>query len=80
MAKARIGYFCQDLKNIDYNRAVLENVLGGSTVTQSEPRVILSRLLIGGDDVFKQVGVLCGGERIKVSFANLFYQRLKFCF
>ncbi len=72
MAKARIGYFCQDFKNIDYNRAVLENVLGGSTVTQSEARIILSRLLIGGNDVFKQVGVLSGGEKIKVSFAKLF--------
>jgi macrolide transport system ATP-binding/permease protein len=29
-------------------------------------------LLIGGDDVFKQVGVLSGGERIKISFAKLF--------
>lgn len=70
--KARIGYFCQDFKNLDYNRTVLENVLGGSTVTQSDARIILSRLLIGGDDVFKQVGVLSGGERIKVSFAKLF--------
>jgi len=70
--KAMIGYFCQDFKNLDYNRTVLENVLGGSTVTQSEARIILSRLLIGGDDVFKKVGVLSGGERIKVSFAKLF--------
>ncbi len=35
-------------------------------------RTILGRLLISGDDVYKNVGVLSGGERIKVSFAKLF--------
>lgn len=34
-------------------------------------RTVLARLLICGDNVYKKVEVLSGGERIKVSFAKL---------
>jgi len=70
--KAKIGYFHQGFENLDYNRSVLENVMKDSVQTQTVARTILARLLISGDDVHKKVGVLSGGERIKVSFAKLF--------
>ncbi len=70
--KARIGYFHQGFENLDYGRTVLENVMEDSVQNQSVVRTILARLLISGDDVFKNVSVLSGGERIKVSFAKLF--------
>ena len=70
--KARIGYFCQEFENLEYDKTVLENVMEESVQTQTVVRTILARLLISGDDVFKNVGVLSGGERIKVSFARLF--------
>jgi len=70
--KARIGYFKQGFENIDMDRSVMENVMKDSIQNQSIARTILARLLISGDDVFKKVGVLSGGERIKVSFAKLF--------
>ncbi len=70
--KARIGYFRQGFENLDYNRPVLENVMKDSVQSQTVARTILARLLISGDDVNKNVGVLSGGERIKVSFAKLF--------
>ena len=70
--KARIGYFRQGFENLDYDKTVLENVMQDSIQTQAVARTILARLLISGDDVYKKVGVLSGGERIKVSFAKLF--------
>ena len=70
--RARIGYFHQDFENLDYDKSVLENVTDGCVQSPSVVRTILARLLIAGDDVFKKVGVLSGGERIKVSFAKLF--------
>ncbi len=69
--KATIGYFCQGLENLDNNKTVLENVMADSVQTQTAVRTILARLLISGDDVYKKVGVLSGGERIKVSFSKL---------
>lgn len=69
--KATIGYFCQGLENLDNNKSVLENVMKDSVQAQTVARTILARLLISGDDVYKKVGVLSGGEKIKVSFAKL---------
>ena len=43
-----------------------------SVQSQTVARTILARLLITGDAVYKNVGVLSGGEKIKVSFAKLF--------
>jgi len=70
--RAKIGYFHQNFENLDYNKSVLENVMDGSVQSQTVARTILARLLIAGDEVYKKVGVLSGGERIKVSFAKLF--------
>jgi len=70
--KARVGYFRQGFENLDNDKSVLENVMKDSVQTQAAVRTILARLLISGDDVYKKVGVLSGGERIKVSFAKLF--------
>jgi macrolide transport system ATP-binding/permease protein len=70
--KARIGYFRQGFENLDSSKTVLENVMDGSVQNQAASRTVLARLLIGGNDVYKKVGVLSGGERVKVSFAKLF--------
>ncbi|MCX8131599.1 MAG: ABC-F type ribosomal protection protein [Clostridia bacterium] len=69
--KLAIGYFHQDLKNLDYNKTVLENVMQDSIQSESIIRTVLARLLICGDNVYKKVEVLSGGERIKVSFAKI---------
>lgn len=70
--KARIGYFYQGFENLDYHKTILENVSENSIQNETVVRIILARLLFFGDDVYKKVGVLSGGERIKVSFAKLF--------
>jgi len=70
--KANIGFFQQAFENLDYNKSALDNVMESSVQSQTTARTILARLLIKGDDVYKNVGVLSGGERIKVSFAKLF--------
>ena len=70
--KANIGFFQQAFENLNYSKSVLDNVMENSVQSQTVARTILARLLFTGDDVFKNVGVLSGGERIKVSFAKLF--------
>ncbi|MFL0198242.1 ribosomal protection-like ABC-F family protein [Clostridium sp. WILCCON 0269] len=73
--KAVIGYFCQSLDNLNYNNTIIENVMEDSIQSESSIRTILARLLFFGDDVYKKVCVLSGGERIKVSFAKLFVSK-----
>ncbi len=70
--KARIAYFCQELDNLNIQKTILENVMSESVQNETTVRTILARLLFIGDSVYKKVGILSGGERIKVSFAKLF--------
>ena len=69
--KARLAYFRQSLEDLDPGKTVLENVMKDSVQSEAAARTILARLLLPGSDVFKKVGVLSGGERIKVCFAKL---------
>jgi macrolide transport system ATP-binding/permease protein len=70
--KANLGYFCQEFEDLNRDKTILQNVMQNSVQTETTARTILARLLFFGDDVYKKVGVLSGGELIKVSFAKLF--------
>lgn len=68
----KIGYFRQDLSQLDEEDSILENVLKSSKHTETFIRTVLARLLIKRDDVYKKVRVLSGGERVKVALAKIF--------
>ena len=68
----RIGYFDQNMDILDVNLSILENVSANSLQSEAFIRTVLARLHFFRDDVYKQVKVLSGGERIKVSLAKLF--------
>lgn len=67
-----LGYFYQNFENLDHNKTILENVMRKSVQKEKDVRTILARLLFDRDDIYKKVGILSGGEKIKVSFAKLF--------
>lgn len=66
-----IGYFSQDLSSLDESKTVLYNVMKTSAYDEAFVRLILSRLLFKGEDIYKEVSVLSGGERVKLSFAKM---------
>ncbi len=68
---AMIGYFSQDMSILNEKLTILENVLENSIYHESFARTLLARLLFKREDVYKQVNVLSGGERVKVSFAKI---------
>lgn len=68
---AKIGYFSQNLDILDNDKTVLENVLKSSQQSEIVVRNILGNLLIKGNDVYKNVNVLSGGEKVKVCIAKL---------
>ena len=72
---ARLAYFRQTFENLDPGKTVLENVMKDSVQNETVARTILARLLLPGGNVFKKVGILSGGEKIKTSFAKLFVSR-----
>nr|WP_286314242.1 ABC-F type ribosomal protection protein [Mammaliicoccus lentus] len=74
----KIGYFSQNLDVLNENQTILENVSSTSTQSETLIRIILARLHFFRDDVYKQVKVLSGGERVKVALAKLFVSNVNF--
>lgn len=68
----KIGYFSQNLDILDPNQTILDNVSVTSFHDETLMRIVLARLDFKRDDVYKQVHVLSGGERVKVALAKLF--------
>lgn len=66
-----IGYFSQNLDVLDDNKTVLENVLEESVQDEITVRNILANLYIKGNDVFKKINNLSGGEKVKVAITKL---------
>ncbi|HEY8414229.1 MAG TPA: ABC-F family ATP-binding cassette domain-containing protein, partial [Thermaerobacter sp.] len=67
----RIGYLDQSLGLPDPARTVLEQFVADTGLTLPEARAALARFLFRGEDVFKQVGNLSGGERSRLILARL---------
>ncbi|TVP89515.1 ATP-binding cassette domain-containing protein, partial [Alkalibacterium sp.] len=67
----KIGYFSQDLSILDVSKSILDNVKKDAVQSETLIRIILAQLQFRGDNVYKPVDVLSGGERVKVSLAKL---------
>ncbi|MEG2505457.1 MAG: ATP-binding cassette domain-containing protein [Carnobacterium sp.] len=67
----QIGYFSQKLDGLDESQSILENVMKESIHEEDFVRMLLARLLFKGQDVYKKVAVISGGEKNKVSMAKL---------
>lgn len=70
----RIGYYAQHRIDLDPEKTVLEEALAGKDQLVGEARTFLARFLFRGDDVFKRVGVLSGGEKSRLALAKLLLQ------
>ena len=67
----KIGYFSQSMDVLDDNLSILDNVMETSVYDENFVRLILARLLFRGDRVYDKVGVISGGEKVKLSFAKI---------
>jgi ATP-binding cassette subfamily F protein 3 len=67
------GYFAQYRQDtLDVNHTVLEEALNTpQRVTEQTVRTILGSFLFRGDDVFKKVSVLSGGEKSRLALVKL---------
>ncbi len=71
---AKIGYFSQDMNILNNNLNIIDNVMESCIYSENFARLLLARLLFKGDDIYKRIDVLSGGEQIKVSFAKILLQ------
>lgn len=68
-----IGYFSQQrAEMLDASRTVLQEAMSGpERVPEQTVRTILGSFLFRGDDVFKSVSVLSGGEKSRLALVKL---------
>lgn len=68
-----IDYFAQDqYKELDPNRVLFDDLLGHAPLMDdSQLRGLLGCFLFSGDDAFKPIGVLSGGERNRYALARM---------
>ncbi len=78
-ASVRLGYFAQVQEHLRPELSIVETLLYAAGMTSmAEARAMLARYGFRGDDVFKAVGILSGGERARVALALLALQKPNF--
>lgn len=70
-ASLEIGYFAQAHDELDPENTVLEELQSKKMLDPEQARSYLATYLFRGDDVFKPVGALSGGERGRLALAIL---------
>lgn len=71
-ANVEIGYFDQMQQNLDLSKTALDEVWDTfPNMTQTEARSALASFLFKGDEVFKPLSKMSGGERARVSLLKL---------
>jgi ATP-binding cassette subfamily F protein 3 len=70
-AAVQPGYFAQAHEGLSLNNSVIDELLTVRHLQQSEARNYLAQFLFTGDDVFRPVATLSGGERGRLALAKL---------
>jgi ATP-binding cassette, subfamily F, member 3 len=74
--KTDIGYYTQNLDDLDTRNEVIQELRRVAPMADNgELRTFLSRFLFFGEEVFKQVGDLSGGEKGRLALSKLIYSR-----
>ena len=74
--KANFGYYSQNLEGLEPRNEVIQELRRIAPMADGgELRSFLARFLFFGEDVFKQVSDLSGGEKGRLALAKLIYSR-----
>nr|WP_294667634.1 ABC-F family ATP-binding cassette domain-containing protein [uncultured Blautia sp.] len=78
-AKVQIGYYDQEHHVLHMEKTIFQEISDTyPTLTETEIRNMLAAFLFTGDDVFKLISSLSGGERGRVSLAKLMLSEANF--
>lgn len=69
--RVQIGYFSQSYERLDLKQTLLENFVMEYGFTEERTRSMLGGMLFHGDDVFKEIGTLSGGQKARLVLLKL---------
>lgn len=71
-----LAYFSQQLENLNIKNTIYEEIDNEfPTLTPNEIRTLLGAFEFTGDDVFKKISELSGGEKVRVSLCKILYHK-----
>lgn len=72
----KISYFDQENSQLNFNNTVIDEIHSRyRTMTDQSIRSLLGRVRMIGENVFKQISVISGGEKAKLCFAIMMLER-----
>ena len=69
--RVQIGYFSQTYERFNPKQTLLENFVIEYGFTEEHTRSMLGGMLFHGDDVFKEIGTLSGGQKARLVLLKL---------
>jgi len=69
--RVQIGYFSQSYERLDPKQTLLENFVIEYGFTEEHTRSMLGGMMFHGDDVFKEIGTLSGGQKARLVLLKL---------
>src|SRR6476661_8363232 len=77
-SKVQIGYYAQQLDDLDDRNEIIMELrrVAPASATSGELRSFLAKFLFFGEDVYKHVRDLSGGEKGRLALAKLIYSRV----
>ena len=76
--RVTIGYFSQEHEGLNLDNTLIEEVMQSYYCTTEQARTMLGSILFTGDDVFKIIRTLSGGERARLALLKLMLQGANF--
>ncbi|NME95772.1 ABC-F family ATP-binding cassette domain-containing protein [Clostridium cochlearium] len=74
-----IGYYDQEQSDLDPNKTIIDEVWDAfPNITTTEVRNALAAFLFTGDDVFKEISKLSGGEKCRINLLKLMLSKANF--
>lgn len=78
-AKVHIGYYDQEHNVLNFGKTIFEEIADAyPDLNNTRIRNVLAAFMFTGEDVFKKIEVLSGGERARVSLAKLMLSNANF--
>lgn len=74
-----LGYYDQEQSDLDYEKTIIDEIWDTfPDMTTTEVRTTLASFLFTGDDVFKKISLLSGGEKCRINLLKLMLSKSNF--
>lgn len=74
-----LGYYDQEQSDLDYEKTIIDEIWDTfPDMTTTQVRTALASFLFTGDDVFKKISLLSGGEKCRINLLKLMLSKSNF--